>query len=193
MLDLMAGVVVFLFAIASATALWENLLLQVHSAETRRELEFGVSSSSDLLLLTVGNPSNWTSGNASAIKSLGIADFSNGTSLPETGVVNGTKAMMLVELLESDYDDAKMILGAGAFGFGFSITNKSRELVNLSCAPSCWCGAQCWKTLNYSAMPASGVSDASAMRRAAVLHYTDASGNERKQIVNVNVFWWTQQ
>ncbi len=187
-LDLVFGVIIFLFAVASASALWEDLFSQVQSAEQRKDLEFGVFSSSELLMRTSGNPVGWNSSGLASVKSLGLAAQSNGSA--DGYVLNASKAVFFVQLLESNYSDAKSLLGAGAYDFGFSITDKSHQVVNVSCNPGCFCGPPCWKTLNYSTAGETGASDAAAIKRAAVLEYVDSTGSLRRQIVNLNVFWW---
>ncbi len=191
-LDMAIGAIVFLFIATLSTLAWDNLNAQIASAEQRKDLEFAVFSSSESLLKTPGNPVFWDASNVSAMKSFGLATVSSDSgALAGSHVLNASKAVFFLQLLEENYSDAKRVLGAGAFEFGFSIKNKSKEIINLSCNPGCFCGVPCWKTLNYSTMPQSGVSDAAAVQRAAVLEYFDSAGNKRKQIVTVSVFVWS--
>ncbi len=178
----------FLFVFSVSTFIWNDLNSNIAAADARNDLEFGVFSASEFLVRTSGNPAGWNASNASALKSIGLANLRDG--FPDGSVLNATKAVYLAQLLESNYSEAKRILGLGSVEFGFSITNKSRQLVNLSCAPSCWCGAQCWAQLNYSTLDEESAFDVAALQRAAVLEFFDASGNARRQIVNLNVFAW---
>ncbi|MFQ5405548.1 MAG: hypothetical protein ACE5DI_00110 [Candidatus Micrarchaeia archaeon] len=189
--DFVLSVFVFLIIVTVAGVFWNNLNDSITASENRKDLEFATLVASESLIRTSGNPFNWSNDNLSAVKSIGLAVNAQNQSA-DSHIINASKAVMLVRLMEDNYSFAKNVLGLGAFEFGFSITNKSGQVVNASCEVGCWCGSPCWKSLNYSTFDSVQADDAAVIRRIAIIDVAIEGDFRTRKVVNVNVFGWKE-
>ncbi len=117
--DLITALTVFLFILMISTAstgLTENSLNQ---EEKYFEMQEKALNASSVLILTKGEPENWTSLETSQINSIGLAE--------ERNTINKNKINDLIE--NRNYNEIKEILGLQKYDFYFKITELNGQTI----------------------------------------------------------------
>ncbi|MFH0970978.1 MAG: hypothetical protein ABIG96_01770 [Candidatus Micrarchaeota archaeon] len=112
--DFVVGLAIFLVILLIVSPMWSSVTTQVENSEAERRLQIAGIEVSETLLRTKGFPEDW---NSTSVISIGLAG--------ETRVLNATKAKYFFQFMESNYTDAKFMLGAGAYDMRVEIANNT--------------------------------------------------------------------
>lgn len=109
--DLIISVVIFLLALAIVLEMWGDAVSNIYESEELSDLERYSVEVSERLVRTPGIPGDWEINNVALI---GLAN-------EEPRLLNSTKILKLVDLLDNHYDN-RSILGAKEYEIYFNMT-----------------------------------------------------------------------
>ncbi len=161
--DFAIGLVLFMVVLVMVLPLWDDIRFQTLSDSEQRFLQTRALSVSDILLRSPGSPGDW---NESNVLSIGLAN--------EEHVLNISKVHSLFNLLNSDYDRAKSLLGIPAYQLNISLTDATHSPLVLS------------GNRTEFGTDSSSARDVFIVTRIALLQLNATT----RQMVNLNVIVW---
>ena len=114
-MDMIIAVSAFLVCLLMIIALWAALTSALGERATRRELQDSAMVAASQLVLTSGNPANWSIGNFTRANSLGV--------VRERNMLNEQKVAKLQALNSTNYTDIKENLGCGRNELYVTVSN----------------------------------------------------------------------
>ncbi len=161
--DFVVGLVVFVVVLSFLLPLADDLWRQTSTVSEERHLQGQALSVSDLLLRSPGYPSDW---NETTVQSIGLAN--------EEHVLNSTKVLRFLNVLNADYYTAKSRLGLPSAHVNFSVTDKTGAPLVLE------------GNLTQYTRSEPPTSNAFSVKRLALVQLNAT----HRQLVNLNVVVW---
>lgn len=163
-MDFISSIVPFLFILTLILLIWFNINYKIDQRENNLEIQNKITSLSEILIKTEGNPSNWEDPTIqeNEIKSLGLASNDN--------VVDSGKFFRLVEL---DYIPVRKKLGIPRFQLFLGLYDKDNQIIELD-------GIE----MVYGVYPPESEEKYSVTRFVALEH------NEERELASLKVILW---